>query len=544
LLSIDDSFAEVEDNDEETMSPQMEEDNEERNDLATTIATASVGRRRPLLPFLAQAAPTAAPTSVPTPAPTEQPTEEPTDEPTEKPTNEPTEEPESAPAQELQPFKMLGKGQACATGRITTEDDCTAAAAAVDLPWSMSWNGPTNAPGCVKIGRKVYFNKALKATGSLANNIEICGLEKAVECVSATTMMRDPINMTAQGWKFHDLESQNALDGKGACSESSWHAYAEDDNAGTAEFEFSFAATILLVYGNCWNSGKTNVYLNEKKIDSAAPKVASKEVTFDVKKNDKLELKDEDGKSVMQIVSMEVICPGEARAKCVSGTTTTRYPETMTGQGWKFHDLGPQNALGGKGECSNMSWHAHGIGNNAGTAEFDFNFSGSILLVYGNCWKSGKTNVYLNGKKIDSAPPNTTAKEVAFGVKKNDKLELKDQEGNAVMQIVSMEVICPGEAGKCVGGKTTMKDPSAMTAAGWKLWDFKSQNTLGGTDVCSESSWHAFGEGDNAGTAEFDFSFAASILLVYGNCGKSGKTNVYLNGEKIDSAAPNIASKG
>ena len=69
---------------------------------------------------------------------------------------------------------------------------------------------------------------------------------------------------------------------------------------------------------------------------------------------------------------------------------------------------------------------------------------GIAKLEYGNCWNAGKANVYLNGAKIGSSSPQTRAETLQFAFKNGDKLEVKDEEGNAVVQLIGLSAVCSG----------------------------------------------------------------------------------------------------
>ena len=107
--------------------------------------------------------------------------------------------------------------------------------------------------------------------------------------------------------------------------------------------------------------------------------------------------------------------------------------------GWSFKDFSSLK-LGGQGKCSASMWHGFAGGDAAGVASKVLRVSGTATLEYGNCWNAGKTNVYLNGKLIDSIGPLTAVKKVVFKCNSGDVLELKDEEGNAVIQMKKLTI--------------------------------------------------------------------------------------------------------
>merc|ERR1719181_2390556 len=98
--------------------------------------------------------------------------------------------------------------------------------------------------------------------------------------------------------------------------------------------------------------------------------------------------------------------------------------------------------LRGHQKCDRNHFHAYKNGNGVGVASKTMKGSGNAKLEYGNCWNAGNANVYLNGKKISSAPRLTRSKTVNFAFKSGDKLEVKDENGNAVIQIIRLTIKC------------------------------------------------------------------------------------------------------
>ena len=114
----------------------------------------------------------------------------------------------------------------------------------------------------------------------------------------------------------------------------------------------------------------------------------------------------------------------------------------MQGSGWSV--TGPFNGintLGGKNKCKSSQFHAYRNGNSVGVVSKIMRGSGRARLEYGNCWDSGNVNVYLNGKKINSAP-RYIQKSVGFSFSDGDKLEVKDEDGNAVIQLIRLSITC------------------------------------------------------------------------------------------------------
>ena len=116
----------------------------------------------------------------------------------------------------------------------------------------------------------------------------------------------------------------------------------------------------------------------------------------------------------------------------------------MDAYGWEVTTVGGIDNLGGQYACQSDMFHAYSNGNDVGTASVVLSGSGTATLIYGNCWNAGVTNVYLNGVQLGSAAPETNSQELNFDFVNGDLLEVKDEEGNAVMSIASL-TICQGK---------------------------------------------------------------------------------------------------
>jgi hypothetical protein len=130
---------------------------------------------------------------------------------------------------------------------------------------------------------------------------EACSLSTKVESLTNAAAMKD------NGWTFHDFCCQDQLGGQQQCSSGSFRQWDHWARVSTVRKYLQVgtctgrAGRATLDFGNCWNSGKVNVYLNDVKIAVAPPATASQKHTFTFQNNDKLELKDEEGNAVIQI---------------------------------------------------------------------------------------------------------------------------------------------------------------------------------------------------------------------------------------------------
>ena len=92
---------------------------------------------------------------------------------------------------------------------------------------------------------------------------------------------------------------------------SAWFGWSASNKVGVASYRFAGQGTATLVYGNCWNAGKVNVYFNGKLITSAAVGEPDKTIVIPFTKGGLLELKDEGGNAVIKISSLVIKCAGK-----------------------------------------------------------------------------------------------------------------------------------------------------------------------------------------------------------------------------------------
>ena len=88
----------------------------------------------------------------------------------------------------------------------------------------------------------------------------------------------------------------------------------------------------------------------------------------------------------------------------------------------------------------NTFW-AYSNGVHVGYVTATFNGSGNGLLNFGNCFRQGVTNVYLNGQCIGSANANQNSK-INFKYNKGDILKITE-ENIGIIKINSLQ-LCHG----------------------------------------------------------------------------------------------------
>ena len=124
----------------------------------------------------------------------------------------------------------------------------------------------------------------------------------------------------------------------------------------------------------------------------------------------------------------------------------------MALNGWKFdlsNDGSVQSDIYKKvGEkCKNKAkwygWSSHALVRTLSTV---LNGSGEATLDFGNCWNDGNVKVYMDSKLIATASEGTLSVIKSFSFAPGSLLEIKDEDGNAVMMLNSITFSCSGMA--------------------------------------------------------------------------------------------------
>jgi hypothetical protein len=146
---------------------------------------------------------------------------------------------------------------------------------------------------------------------------------------------------------------------------------------------------------------------------------------------------------------------------CVSGTTVLGDEAAIAANGWTHNHQGHYGQGGSVQSRCTLGWWGYNGGDNVGAVQKNMVGSGTATLTYGNCWNAGVANLYLNKVLIDTAPHDTPTKAFTFKFNDGDLVELKDESGNAVVQLISIKVDCtvPDDA-------TTV---TKVTAPQWSL---------------------------------------------------------------------------
>ena len=149
---------------------------------------------------------------------------------------------------------------------------------------------------------------------------------------------------------------------------------------------------------------------------------------------------------------MSVLTRTQCAESCKTYDCSSRA--SLVRAGWKMghSDAGAEHS-GVIARCGGgANWFGWSAGNNVGSISITLTTSGIATLDFCNCWNAGVVNVYLDEAKIHSAKPNTPSKMVEFAVQAGAKLELKDEGGNAVVNLRSFKICAQGQPllGSCV----------------------------------------------------------------------------------------------
>ena len=113
--------------------------------------------------------------------------------------------------------------------------------------------------------------------------------------------------MESQGWTFYVRNSTAETTHNTSCGTSAWF---DDEHFLVVILKtFKKSGKAKLNYGNCNSQGETAVYVNDKKVDSAALNISAREVDFDYEDGDNLIIKADD----MGIINLNtfLVCRGK-----------------------------------------------------------------------------------------------------------------------------------------------------------------------------------------------------------------------------------------
>ena len=120
--------------------------------------------------------------------------------------------------------------------------------------------------------------------------------------------------MQAAGWVLNVLNDCGSY--ANFCAGIPFSGYTCNQAVGSVSTTFKGAGVARLNFGNCFNNGITNVYLNNRPIGSALANQKSTTVKFNYKPGDRLRL-EEVNMGIVAINSFQVVCYGKNAADII-----------------------------------------------------------------------------------------------------------------------------------------------------------------------------------------------------------------------------------
>jgi len=180
---------------------------------------------------------------------------------------------------------------------------------------------------------------------------------------------------------------------------------------------------------------------NEKCIDSWKLTAGSDEPEEDLRSSASLE--GHSGQAGDVLMQMRT----EYNTDC-SDLSDVSSKASMQTAGWSF-SFTHADGHGSVGpHCGNgANWYGWSGGNNVGTLTSPaLHGSGTATVEFGNCWNAGNAKLYLNDVLIDTAATNgqrgRAIQSKTFAFQAGDVVKLKDEDGNAVLDLKSFTINC------------------------------------------------------------------------------------------------------
>ena len=109
---------------------------------------------------------------------------------------------------------------------------------------------------------------------------------------------------------------------------------------------------------------------------------------------------------------------------------------------WLFPDPDiPESNDEVRHECGGgKKWYGWEFKEKTGSISTILPRSGKLKISFGNCWKSGKVRLYLNGVMKSSAIPLSNLKSM-FKFKAGDELMLCDEGDNSIIRVNSIDLL-------------------------------------------------------------------------------------------------------
>ena len=145
-----------------------------------------------------------------------------------------------------------------------------------------------------------------------------------------------PNEMEANGWKLHNITRDeqycmlNDPDATIECSaDDGWYGWGCESSSGTLSTTLRGSGIITIRYGNCWDGGYVNIYLNNTLMDSAISH-NYKETSIEYEEGAIVKIKDEGANSVIKLISITFSCKGNNQPLAASKMIYKLAPRPIT----------------------------------------------------------------------------------------------------------------------------------------------------------------------------------------------------------------------
>ena len=123
----------------------------------------------------------------------------------------------------------------------------------------------------------------------------------------------------------------------------------------------------------------------------------------------------------------------------------------MLQHGWQFdftHDgsIESDNYKNVGKKCgSQAKWYGWSAHSHVGTLSATLKGTGEVTIDFGNCWDAGVVKVYLDAKVVGAALAGTNGVKATFSFTPGQVLKIKEESGNAVISLNSINFKCYGD---------------------------------------------------------------------------------------------------
>ena len=149
---------------------------------------------------------------------------------------------------------------------------------------------------------KSYISKVIKISGCEENN--------------QLSLIGDKLFMVQHGWQFDFTHDGSIINdnyknvGKKCGPQAKWYGWSAHSHVGTLSATLKGSGEVTIDFGNCWDQGRVEVYLDAIKIATAVPGEKSKRISYSFTPGSVLSIRDEAGNSVIMLNAISFKCYG------------------------------------------------------------------------------------------------------------------------------------------------------------------------------------------------------------------------------------------